>query len=118
VDGGGARERVIGSLESLLEEGRLVRQAIRENEVVIRHALKEMTQGTTVASTMKQVDAGFGRQNVKDALDALAAARHELRLATILVGLDEGMTIGDLARSWGISRQLASRFAKEARGEG
>ena len=117
MDGGGERERVIRSLDSLLEEGRSVRRAIRDNEVLIRHAIKELTKGTTVASTMGQVDAGFGRQNVKDALDALAAARHELRLATILAGLDEGMTIGDLGRSWGISRQLASRFAKEARGE-
>jgi hypothetical protein len=118
VDGGGERERVVRGLDSLLEEGRNARQAIRDNEVLIRQALKEMSKGATVASTMGQVDAGFGRQHVKEALDALAAARHELRLATILAGLDEGMTIGDLGRSWGISRQLASRFAKEARGEG
>jgi hypothetical protein len=118
VDGGGERERVIRSLDSLLEEGRNVRQAIRENEALIRQAIKEMTKGTTVASTRRELDAGFGREHVKDALDALAAVRHELRLATILAGLEEGMTIGELGRSWGISRQLASRFTKEARGEG
>jgi DNA-binding transcriptional regulator LsrR (DeoR family) len=36
-------------------------------------------------------------------------------VATFAVALEDGMTIAELARNYGFSRQLASRYAKEAR---
>ena len=41
--------------------------------------------------------------------------RHEARLKVFALALDQGMSIGALARAWGFSRQLAARYAKEAR---
>jgi hypothetical protein len=52
---------------------------------------------------------------MNDALNAVELVRHEMRLKIFQIGLDEGMTIGDLGRAFGFSRQLASRIAKEAR---
>jgi hypothetical protein len=57
------------------------------------------------------------RQTTNDALEALEHSRHEMRVAFIGPSLDEGMSIGEIGRSLGVSRQLAARFAKEARGE-
>ncbi len=112
----GGRDRVLQSIERLLEVDREVRQRIQENETVLRRALKEFAKGTTVAEAMEKSQAGFGRQRVNEALDALTEARHEVRLAITVAGIEEGMSIGELGHAWGISRQLASRFAKEARG--
>jgi hypothetical protein len=111
------RDRVMGSIERLLEVDREVRKRIQENEVILRRALKEFGKGATVAEAMEKSHTGFGRQRVNEALDALTEARHEVRVAITMAGMEEGMSIGDLGRAWGISRQLASRFAKEARGE-
>lgn len=36
-------------------------------------------------------------------------------MAIFAVALEDGMTIPELARNYGFSRQLASRYAKEAR---
>jgi DNA-binding transcriptional regulator LsrR (DeoR family) len=36
-------------------------------------------------------------------------------LRVFAVALEDGMSIGELARNYGFSRQLASRYAKEAR---
>lgn len=111
------RDRVVESLRNLLEIDQDVRSRLRANEAVIRRAIKELEKGSTIAETMAVSNVGFGRHAVNEGLDALTLARHELRLAITVAGLKEGMTIGELGRAWGISRQLASRFAKEARGE-
>ncbi len=113
----GGRDRVVLSIEHLLEVDREVRKRIQENEVVLRRALKEFTKGASVAEAMEKSQTGFGRQRVNEALDALTEARHEVRLAITMAGMEEGMSIGEIGRAWGISRQLASRFAKEVRAE-
>jgi transposase len=51
------------------------------------------------------------------ALEAVEKARHEARLTVFAMGLEQGMSIGELGRMFGFSRQLAARYAKEARGK-
>jgi hypothetical protein len=53
--------------------------------------------------------------DVATALDRLERARHRVRQAVFALGLSEGMTIGELARLYGFSRQLAARIAREVR---
>ena len=48
-------------------------------------------------------------------LDELERARHRVRQAVFALGLSEGMTISDLGRLYGFSRQLAARIARELR---
>jgi hypothetical protein len=38
-----------------------------------------------------------------------------MTVATFRIGLDEGMSIGELSRIYGFSRQRAARYAAEAR---
>lgn len=54
------------------------------------------------------------RATANEALNAVIQARHEVRVRVVRAGLDEGMTIGELARQFNFSRQLGSRYAKEA----
>ncbi|HTU38263.1 MAG TPA: hypothetical protein VMF35_09605 [Acidimicrobiales bacterium] len=48
-------------------------------------------------------------------LGELERARHRVRTAVFALGLAEGMTIGELGRLYGFSRQLAARIAAEVR---
>ena len=48
-------------------------------------------------------------------LDELERARHRVRTAVFALGLSEGMSIGELGRLYGFSKQLAARVAREAR---
>jgi len=57
------------------------------------------------------------RKTMTQQIAELEAARHNVRLAVFILGLNEGLSIGELGRSMGISRQLASTYAKEARSE-
>ncbi len=108
------RGRVIFALERLLQADEEVRRRIRANEVHIRRQIRELEKGSTIAELMENTGASASRQSVNEGLEALTVARHEMRLAVTAAGLSEGMSIGDLGRAWGVSRQLASRFAREA----
>jgi hypothetical protein len=54
---------------------------------------------------------------MNEALKEVERARHEMRLAVFAEALERGTSIGQLGRVFGFSRQLAARYAKEARGE-
>ncbi|MBV8462932.1 MAG: hypothetical protein JO368_06540, partial [Acidimicrobiales bacterium] len=53
------------------------------------------------------------RVSVNAQLDLLEQARHRVRLATVALGLDQGLSLGRLGRLMGVSRQLTGRIARE-----
>ncbi|MGO8872308.1 MAG: hypothetical protein ACLQPH_13075 [Acidimicrobiales bacterium] len=112
-----AKSEAVKSVENLLTAMEEARKAIRATEVMIRRALRKVDSGTDVATALAIVQPAISRNLVNEALDAVEKSRHEVRRAVFAAGLEEGMTIGSLGRSWGFSRQLAARYAKEARGE-
>ena len=63
-----------------------------------------------VAVSVSDALASVGRE-----LKNLEATRHRSRTAVFAVGFAEGVSVGKLGRLYGFSRQLAQRFAKEAR---
>ena len=58
---------------------------------------------------------GTIRRSVSDAMSELEAARHRFRLALVAVAVENGMNAGQVGEAFGFSRQLASRYLKEAR---
>ncbi len=59
--------------------------------------------------------AGQIRRTVSEAVTVFEAARHRYRLALVAVGLDHNLTARQIGDSFAFSRQLASRYLKEAR---
>jgi hypothetical protein len=53
------------------------------------------------------------RTNLNEALDAMERARKEVRAAMVDVATEDGVTLSQLAKAIGVSRQLLSRFALE-----
>jgi len=59
------------------------------------------------------------REELTNALDEFDRVRHMVRLSLFVVlGQEQGVSISEIARTLGISRQLASRLAQEAAEEG
>jgi hypothetical protein len=54
-------------------------------------------------------------REVTQTLSEFAAARHEVRLAMFMLGGEQGFSISAMGRLLGMSRQLASRLAAEAK---
>ena len=59
--------------------------------------------------------AGAARRNVSEVMSEFESARHRFRLAMVAVSLDNGMTAAQIGQAFAFSRQLASRYLKEAR---
>jgi hypothetical protein len=59
--------------------------------------------------------AGQTRQVMSEAVTEFEAARHRYRLALVAVAMDHGLTTRQIGDSFAFSRQLASRYLKEAR---
>jgi hypothetical protein len=109
-------DAAIRAVEELIEANKEMRRRLRANELVLRRAHKALEEGNDIATTCEMVPSTDPRHAMAIALQALVKARHHLRLAVFAAGLEEGMTIGELSRYWGFSRQLGARYAKEARG--
>lgn len=59
--------------------------------------------------------AGQIRRSVSEAVTEFEAARHRFRLALVAVAMDHGLTARQIGDAFAFSRQLASRYLKEAR---
>ncbi len=60
---------------------------------------------------------GVIRRTLSDAMAEFEAARHRYRLALVAVAVDNGMSAAQIGEAFAFSRQLASRYLKEAREE-
>ena len=87
-------------------------QACKEQSLALRALI---AAGAEVREALSTGPMAGLRNSMTGSIQQLEAARHESRLSLVAVGLREKMSIGDFSRIWGISRQLASRYAREAR---
>ncbi len=110
-----SRAETVRLVEQLLDALVELRTTTRTAEADVRRALKLALKGSDIATAVLACNPAGTRQAMNDALNAVEAARHDMRLRIFRVGLEEGITIGELGRAFGFSRQLASRIAKEAR---
>jgi hypothetical protein len=109
------RDDAVVDLRELAEAAARLRSDLRAKEGVYRRIAKALERGTSVAKAMQMVKADQARRELTDAIEDFEYFRHRSRLSLTASGLQEGMTIGQVGRAWGISRQLAARYARESR---
>ena len=97
--------------ESIEHLARMLRSTRTNN----RRTRSQLEKGSSIRDVFSAIPTGDLRQSLTRAMADVEAARHKARRMAFARGLEEGMSIGELARMWGFSRQLAARFAKEAR---
>jgi len=102
------------ALDAVLEAGREARQALRRTGTVTRRLQRQIEKGTPVTEAMSALGLGDVRRDLSDQIDALVRARHSAQHAIVALAVSEGVSRGELARVWGVSRQLVSRLAKES----
>jgi hypothetical protein len=109
-------EDAVQALEGVADALRDAQRALRVAESAARKALRSKSRGIANAAVLRATRVGDYRPDVDEALAILERARHKVLVANFRVALADGMTITELSRNYGFSRQLASRYAKEARG--
>ena len=106
-------ETVAMAMQGLIEANRSAREVMVKNERRLKRAMKNLERGIDVRTAIQTTHPDAPRQSTNEALEAYEAARHNLRLAVIRELLASGMSLREIGKQWGFSRQLASRYAKE-----
>ena len=111
------RELAIRTVERTIASSVALRKHLVSTERTGRKMISALRRGVAISKSVETTGASPGelRQSSHDLIAEYEHCRHEMRAAFLLPSLDEGMSIGDIGRALGISRQLASRLVKEAR---
>ena len=103
--------------EQVIEAMRNLRLLLEKREEALRQAMSVTEPVSDYAGALKNAKITEDREDLNEALFLLDKARRESRIASFRSALDHGVSINELSRVWGFSRQMASRYAKEAREE-
>lgn len=110
-------ESAIDAVTRSIEASESLRACLRSNEVLGRRIIKKLEAGTPISRAIAAAggESSELRHNTNEFLASYEQCRHELRLAFIGLALDEGVTISQIGKALGTSRQLVARLAKEAK---
>ena len=108
------RRAAADGIEELIGATSVLRSELNTHEDTCRRVLDEVRVDHEITGVLPEVQADSWRAAVTDAIRGFEAARHRVRLLLVAIEIEEGRTIGEVARSWGVSRQLASRWVQES----
>jgi PAS domain S-box-containing protein len=104
-------QATVAFADALTEASRRIEQ---EQELLVE-VLSDLRAGVPFSETVHRVDMGEGRESLTTAFAGMEVTRRQARVHMFRALLAEGYSIGEIARSWGVSRQLASRLLREAK---
>jgi len=100
-------------IETLIERTAALRRELEDHEVTCRRILAHVAGDASIGWVLSEVGADRWRSSVTEAIQAFETSRHAVRISLVALSVADGMTIAEVARSWGVSRQLASRWVHE-----
>ena len=100
---------------ALVEASKDLRRVLLRYEKTSAEIAARVERGESGTDALKTAQGPLRRREVTDAVEKFEAARHRVRLAMFVLAGEEGVSASELARQLGISRQLASRLANEAK---
>jgi hypothetical protein len=90
-------------------------QQVLTDDVAQFEAGMDCVQSGLVMDLMVPHVGGTARRTVSEVVSDFEATRHRFRLALVAVAIDNGMSAAQIGQAFAFSRQLASRYLKEAR---
>jgi hypothetical protein len=106
------RVQFIEDVRRYTEAGERLAAGIAEFNAMNAAALADLTDGMTLTESFQIRDSAGWSRRISALLDEFEFYRRITRTSATAVLVDEGRTITDVGRAFGVSHQLASRFAK------
>jgi hypothetical protein len=110
---GTERDLTLAGLREFQQEAASLRKSLRSYETALRQVCGRIERDDVLHEAMKKVGLSDLRVDLVERLTSFEVARHRMRVACFRMSLTEGLSMTEVARLWGISRQLASRMVNE-----
>jgi len=89
------------------------RNQLRFMETLMRRVRRMLESGGSATEVARLASAAQARANMSEIIREVQGARHQAQRAQFRLAVAEGATLAEIARTWGVSRQLVSRMVKE-----
>src|SRR4051812_17185672 len=107
------RDLALAGLREFQQEAASLRHSLRSYETALNRVCRRIERDDVLHEAMEKVGLSDLRVDVVERLTSFEMARHRMRVACFRMSLSEGLSMTEVARLWGISRQLASRMVNE-----
>ena len=100
------REESIVSMRELEESIVRMRNQLKWLETALRRSRRMLESGRLAGEMATTADLAGGRRATSVFMREIQAARHRAQRAQFQLAAAEGSSMADIARTWGVSRQL------------
>ncbi|HXQ18470.1 MAG TPA: hypothetical protein VN781_02470 [Acidimicrobiales bacterium] len=107
------RQDVVADLLELQQAVSALRAKLSLLESRVERARLHLAAGGPAADLPRVAHVMESRAEVNGALAEVQRMRHRSQRSLFLLAVEEGFSLAEIARTWGISRQLVSRMTKE-----
>jgi translation initiation factor 2B subunit (eIF-2B alpha/beta/delta family) len=107
------REESIRTLREMEEAIVRTRDQLKTMEMMMRRVRRMIESGKGAGDVARANNAAAARAATSEIIREVQAARHRAQQAQFKLAAAEGSTMAEIARGWGVSRQLVSRMVKE-----
>ncbi len=110
-----AKERIIDDVQRYRVATEELVAGLRRHTENSAEDIALMRSGMTVADKMRRSSSAEQSRDLTRRLADFEAVRRDVRISVTAALLDEGLTTAEIGELFGVTRQLANRFAQEAR---
>ena len=108
-------EQLVDDVRAYIRAGERLAEGVMALNGMNADALEDLQRGMSLTESVTRRDSAAWSRRVTELLDEFEAARRAVRASTTAVLLDEGRSLAEVARAFGVSHQLAGRFARPTR---
>jgi hypothetical protein len=108
-------ERLVRNMKTLVEMTEHLSAVLERYKRSSVELATRVQRGEMLENVFPVIEGPARPREVTEVLSEFEAARHQVRLAMLELGSEQGISISEMGRQLGLSRQLASRLAAEAR---
>jgi AraC-like DNA-binding protein len=106
--------RLNAKLTAMIEESRALRDVLVRNERAAAKLQRHLARSGSVLDAMEALEGAMrGPRELPDAIEHFETTRREARHALFSLATKQDVSMSEMARRFGFSRQLASRLVRE-----
>ncbi len=111
------RDQFLQDVRAYTRAGERLASGLIEFNAMNAQAVEDIEGGMSLTESFELRDSATWSRRISGLLEEFEARRRTTRASAATALMAEGRTVSDIGKAFGVSHQLASRFARVSRGE-